>query len=113
MCRFFKPTRFSLGTRTPTFKDLLAAGMGSEGLSITTNRQVCWAAVAGVAQSHSRIVGSVADRDEMIFAGPIGNQFGPLGKLVQKLAGRAGNPAEAFAKNTWTVTLAPAAIPRL
>jgi hypothetical protein len=87
--------------------------MGSDGLSITTSKQVCCAAVEGVDQSHSKIAGSVGDTAEIILAGPIENQPFPLAKLVQKLVGKEGNPAEASAKKSLTVTLAPGVMPRL
>ena len=101
MCRFFRPTRFSLDTRVLTPKTLLAAGMGLDALSITANKQVWVAAVRGVFQSHSKIVGSVGDNDGITCATPIGVQTVVLaelfGKAVQKSEGRGGNPAEASA----------------
>ena len=100
-CRFFKPTRFSLGTRDPTSKTLLAAGIGLDGLSMTASKQVWSAAVIGVFQSHSKTVGSVGDNERMTFAVPIGFQLVMsdelFGKAVQKSAGKGGNPAEALA----------------
>ena len=98
-------------------KTLLPAGIGFAGLSITTSKQVWSAAVIGVFQSHSKTVGSAGDNEGMTFAVPIGFQWVVLvesfGNVVQKSAGKGGNPAEASAYRTLTVTFAPAAKPRL